>query len=263
VLHVALAALVIGWSGTGHGPARKAVPVVVALPPGGRVPNRPVELQSYLGRKAVVSDYSVTPRDAITFSSTDPLGLAGYAPDAYALPSKRYHGPATIQARYQNETASIPAFVYDSLAVSCYFMFPDGLTFDSGGNAVASGTPAESDIFQAGPENVPQMDAFRGCAGAFIDRAQTTFPLHVPYGGTLIAAQNYIGDVSVKQWRNDFSIVPQTHAGDILLFKTRDGHVVKALVYPASGNAFSAAYVSAPPKHEFADYAYYHPSRKR
>lgn len=262
MLHVAVAALVITWSGTGHGPASRAVPVVVALPPGGRVPNRPVQLQSYIGRKALVSDYSVTPRDAIVFSSSDPQGVMGFAADAYALPSKHYHGPATIQARYQNQTGSIPAFVYDSLAVSCYFMFPDGLSFDANGDAVAAGTPAESDIYQAGPENIPQMDAFRGCAGAFIDRAQTTFPLHVPYGGTLVA-RTYVGDVSVKQWRNDFSIVPQTRPGDVLLFKTKDGRIVKALVYPASGNAFSAAYVTAPPKREFADYAFYHSSRKR
>jgi hypothetical protein len=169
-----------------------------------------------------------------------------------------------IHARYRADTAVLPAFVYRSLAVSCYFTFPDGLAIDSDGDAQTTGTPQESDIYQTGPAHNPASDMFRGCSGAFIDATHTTYPLHVPYGATLIpAAQGvYFGDVSVSAWRNDFSVVPQLHTGDILLFKTKDARVVKLLVYPSSGGSLSGAYLAGPPHGDFLDYVTWHSKRK-
>jgi hypothetical protein len=259
VLHFVLAALVLTWHGIGLTQSPPVVPAIVAHPSGGRVPARSVLLQAYEGRAQVVADYSVTPANAIVFSAIDPMGVAGYANDSYAL-AGRYRGPAIIQARYGRDSATLPAFVYDSLYVSCYMgASSNGVRFDTDGVAQNAGTPAESDIYETGPANSPEMDIHRGCTGAFINPAATTSPVHVPYGGTVVAGI-YFGNVSVRAWRNDFTIVPELRVGDVLLFKTKDGRVVKVLVYP--GAEVSGAYITGPPRGDFFDYVTWHPKRK-
>jgi hypothetical protein len=201
----------------------------------------------------------VTPANAIVFSSTDPMGVVGYANDSYAF-AGRYRGPAMIHARYGRDSTTLPAFVYDSLSVNCYIgARSNGAYFDADGIAQAAGTPAESDIYESGPANSPQMDIHRGCTGAFIDPAATTSPIHVPYGGTIVRGA-YFGNVSVQAWRNDFTVLPQLRIGDTLLFKTKDGRVVKVLAYP--GEPLTGAYITGPPRGDFLDYVTWHPKRK-
>jgi hypothetical protein len=143
--------------------------------------------------------------------------------------------------------------------VNCYAgVASDGVRFDADGVARTVGTPAESDIYEMGPANSPEMDIHRGCTGAFIDPTQTTGPIHVPYGGTIVT-NTYFGDISVRAWRNDFTILPQLHAGDALLFKTKDGRVVKVLVYSED---LAGAYITGPPRGDFLDYVTWHPKRK-
>lgn len=263
MLQVLLAALQILWMGPGHPLPDRAVPAVIARWPSGRVPQPPIELRTFDGRTQVVADYRVTPGNGLTFSDEAPLYGRPYAEGTYIYPAE-YRGPVTITARYMRETAALPGFVYNAIAVSCYISMTDGLQFDAGGIAQPSGTPGQSDIYQSGPANTPQMDIFRGCTGAFIDPAQTTFPLHVPYGGTVIRRESgaYIGDVSASAWRDDFTVVPQLRAGDVLLFKTHDGNVAKFLAAPVTGDALTAAYIVAPRGGEFSDYLTWHPKRK-
>lgn|GEM_PF-6045809 len=259
MLHLLLAALAITWYGIGPAAPPTVVPAIVAHPNGGRVTARSVLLHAYEGREQVAAEYSVTPSNAIVFSSTDSMGVAGYANDSYVFPG-RYQGPATIRARYGGDSATLPAFVYNSLSVNCYMGAPsNGVHFDTGGVAQFAGTPAESDIYESGAANSPRMDIHRGCTGAFIDPAARRPSIHVPYGGTIVSGA-YFGNVSVQAWRSDFTIVPELRPGDTLLFKTKDGRVVKVLVYP--GEPLTGAYIAGPPRGDFFDYVTWHPKRK-
>lgn len=264
MLHLLLAALQIVWIGPGHPVPDRAVPAVIAKWPSGRVPVQPVELRAFDGKTEVGADYRVAPAGGVIFSDESPLYGRPYAEGTYVYPQGRWT-PVSLEARYARQSALLPGFVYETMAVSCYIGMTDGVSFDADGVAHPTGTPAQSDLYQAGPENTPQMDIFRGCTGAFIDPAQTTFPLHVPYGGTLIRRETgtYIGDVSVSAWRDDFTVVPQLRAGDLLLFKTKDGRIVKFLAEPVTGDALTAAYITGPPRGDFYDYLTWHPKKRK
>lgn len=242
MLHVLLAALQVTWSGVGVPKnAVRGVPVIVAEPPQARTRRDPVHVSAMLGNTSVPAEWRVSPDDSIGLDGTDLL--AG-----------DYRGYATIRATYGNETASLPAFVYGGAAVNCYLGIPNGLRFDDDGVAQPSGTPRNSDIFETGPSNQPS-DPFHGCTGAFI-AASRHYTIHVPYGGTVLRYNSgaYFGTVRVSLWRNDFTIAPVLNAGDILLFKTHDGRVVKLLDYEASG-LLSGAYLTGPHRGDFADYS--------
>jgi hypothetical protein len=242
VLHVLLATLQITWSGVGVPKnAERTVPVIVADPPQPRMRRAPVHLSAVAGNASVPAEWRVTPDDSVTLDGTDIL--AG-----------DYRGYATIRATYGNETASLPAFVYGGAAVNCYLGIPNGLRFDDDGVAQPSGTPRNSDIFVTGPSNQPS-DALHGCTGAFIT-ASRRYTIHVPYGGTVLRYGEgaFFGTVRISQWRNDFTIAPALNSGDILLFKTHDGRVVKLLNYEPAG-LLSGAYLAGPHRGEFADYS--------
>lgn len=242
MIGVVLAALTVTWSGIGYPrAAQQPVPLILAQPPQTRGLRPPVQLRAVIGNTVVPAEWSV-----------DPQGAAAVAGGAIA-PPLQYRGYLRIRAAFGDQSATLPAFAYDSAAVDCYMGFPDGLRFDADGVANASGTPENSDIFQTGPANQPR-DVFRGCTGAFIDGAR--YVLHVPYGGTVLHPQSgaYFGTVGVAQWRNDFTIAPVLRAGDILLFKTRDGRVVKMLDYEPTAGVLSAAYLVGPHRGDFADY---------
>ena len=260
MLHALLAALQITWSGIGSPPGAHTVrPAIISRPPAGRAPNRPVQFQLLLDGTPAGADWSVDPNDALLFTDTDPSGYYGGTSQMYALPSGAYHGPVTIRASHGNGFATLPGYVYPSAAVSCYVSFENGLLFDDNGFAKPAAQPQSSDIFVTGPANGPR-DQFRGCTGAFVDPFQVSYPVHVPYGGTVVRAGSgtFFGDLSVKNWRDDFTRLPAVHPGDAVLFKTRDGRVVKFLVYPFAGGSLSGAYLTGPPRGDFEDYVRYH-----
>jgi hypothetical protein len=240
VLHVFFAALQILWSGVGvPSGAAQPVPVIVANPPQARVSRSPIHLAAVDRGTQMPAEWRVTPEESLNFDGTD-IGPGDY------------RGLATIRATFANQSASIPAYVYGGAAVNCYLGIPNGLRFDEDGVAQPSGTPHNSDIFETGPANQPR-DPLHGCTGAFIAPSRH-YAIHVPYGGTVLKYHSgvYFGTVRVSQWRNDFTIVPVLNTGDILLFKTHDGRVVKLLNYEPSG-LLSGAYLAGPPRGEFAD----------
>lgn len=241
MLHVLLATLQITWSGVGVPKnAGAGVPVILAAPPGPRTQRAPVHLSALRDGAAVPAEWRVTPDDSVALDGTD-------------IAPGDYRGFATIRAVYGNETATLPAFAYGGAAVNCYLGIPNGLRFDDDGVAQPSGTPRNSDIFVTGPSNQP-TDPLHGCTGAFIAPARH-YALHLPYGGTVLryGSGAYFGTVRVSQWRNDFTIAPVLNAGDVLLFRTHDGRIVKLLNYDAG--LLSGAYLTGPNRGEFADYS--------
>lgn len=260
LIAAAVASLQIVWSGPGRPAAARAnLPAIISSPPAGQRPSPPVRFGLIYGNSSVGGDWTASPLDTVTFTDTDPAGYTAQSTETFARPQGEFRGPVTIRASYANIVATLPAFVYPSTAVSCYMGFQNGARFDDVGIAQTAGHPQESDIFVTGPQNGP-ANAFRGCTGAFVDPRTRQYPIHVPYGGTVIRAGRnvYFGDVSVRDWHYDFTQTPVLRPGDILLFKLRDGRVVKLLVYPFSGGELSGAYLTGPPRGDFQDYVIYH-----
>lgn len=242
MLHVIVAALQILWSGIGvPGDTNRGVPLIVADPPQTRATRPATHLQAVSGAVNVPAEWRVSPEDSLVLDGTD-------------VQPGDYRGYATVRAVFGNESATLPAFVYSGAAVNCFLGIPNGLRFDDDGVAQPSGTPHNSDIFMTGPSAQP-TDALRGCTGAFIVPSRR-YTIHVPYGGTILRRKTgaYFGSVRVSQWRNDFTIVPVLNSGDILIFKTHDGRVVKLLNYDSRG-VLSGAYLTGPYRGDFADYS--------
>lgn len=201
-----------------------------------RVPEPPIELHTLDGGTRVGADYRVTPLDGVIFSDESPLPGHAYTDGTYVDIGK-YRGAVTLRATHGKLVATLGGYVYDAIDLNCAFG--------------ASASPLGSDIYQTG--SLPARPAVGFTC------SQTAFPLHTPYGGTLLryGSNRYVGDVSASAWRNDFTVVPQLDTGDILLFRTNDGRVVKCLMQPPS-----AAYIIAPPGGEFGDYLAWHSHRK-
>ncbi len=258
---VLLAALQIVWTGPGH-PAgsHSGVPAIIARAIAGRGPAEPRELRLVDGATPVWAHWQVAPEDGVVFSNElAPRYYAG-TPGTYVSPAD-YRGPVTLHAGYQGRDYTLPGFVYDSIAVGCFMNFYNGLRFDDDGAAHASGTPYESDIFFSGAAHVPGRTPWYGCTGPFTS-PNRTFVLHVPYGGRLLRPQDgaYFGYVRASDWRDEFTIAPAVHPGDILIFRTRSGRIVKMtaddIALMPGPDAFGGAYLVSL-NGEFADYAYY------
>lgn len=259
MLSALLPALLIQWSGIGV-PARAAtqVPVVIARAPEGRVPQPPstqLTLRAMEGRTAVPAEWSITPDDAVTFNAW--TSTVSDAPGTW-VEMTSYRGPATVHATYGAETASLAAFVYNSLAPTCYMGYPNGVRFDDVGVAKPAGTPQESDVYTIGPQNEPRMDLFWGCTGAFAVSSRS-FSVHFPYGATVIrrAVGTYFGDVRVSDWRNQYTTAPALQTGDIVVFRLHDGRTAKILVDPPAPGTFGGIYLTGPPRGDFHDYIFY------
>ena len=260
MLHLLLAALLITWSGIGAPVTGAIKPAVIARPAGGEVPNAPVQFGLTEGRSPVPGDWWAKPEDSIFFTDIDPMGYYTVTDNTFALPAYQFSGPVTISASYAGQSASLMGYVYPSISVSCYLSFLNGVRFDGDGVARPAARPQDSDIYQVGPENGPRS-GLHGCTGAFVDPRATRYPIHVPFGGTVIRARSgvYVGDISFTRWRDDFTILPKVHPGDIVLFRTADGRYVKLLVYPCTGGALSGAYALASFGQDFGDYQAEHP----
>lgn len=184
------------------------------------------------GALSVGADYSVSPVDGVVFSDERPLPGHAYSNGTYVYPGT-YRGAVAISAAHAHDKATLRGYVYDTMRIDCDMDSRKG-----------------SAIYQ---ENSPPPAAGLGCP-------QTL--LHVPYGGTLLRGP-YIGDVSASAWRHDFTIVPQLRSGDILLFKTELGTVVKCLISMNGPGEPAAAYISTiSPRGEFGDYLAWHSKRK-
>ncbi len=264
MLHVLLAVLHIVWSGPGHPRGAALVPVIIARPISGRTQSAPRQVRLLDGSTPVWGDWRALPDESVVFS--DDLAPRYYAgtPGTY-VSTGSYRGPVTLRASYGGQSATLPGFAYDSAAVGCFMSFYNGVRFDDDGLAQPSGTPYLSDIFVTGAGHQPAGPPWYGCTGPFITPDAHGFAVHVPYGGTLLRASAgaFFGYVRAAQWRGDFTVSPVIKTGDILIFRTRTGRVVKLCAEGPAPDAIGGAYLVAATNGEFYDYAYYtrHPYR--
>lgn len=254
MVHLLLAALQIVWSGPGDAaPGKQVTPAVVWRPLAVRRPARPAVLYATENGLPVEVQWSVTPDDGAIFSDD----LAQHVYPAFGstlVDAGQYRGAIVVRASRGSVEATLPAYVYDTMAVGCIMNVSNGLRFEDDGVARPAGAPAESDIFMTG--DAPHtLTPWQGCTGPFISaRPNIDRELHVPLGGTIARGIAFTA-VHASMWRDDFTIAPPLQPGDVLLFRTRSGRVVKFLCAPR--DFAMGPYITTGAGKEFADYAYY------
>lgn len=260
MVHFLLAALQIGWAGVGAPPKGSVtLPIIIARAPEGRIPMLPsaqLTLLALNGRSPVPAEWSVSPGGAVTFNPWTPSGSQS---PGTGVAMTEYRGPATVRASFGAQSVSMPAFVYNSVAPTCYMSYPNGVLFNDNGVAEPAGTPQQSDVFTLGPQNTPRMNALYGCTGAFANGG-SSFTVHFPFGATVIRRSSaaYFGNVRVSDWRNQYTTVPNLQSGDIVVFRLHDGRTAKLLVDPPAPGTFGGIYLAGPPHGDFYDYVFYH-----
>lgn len=193
---------------------------------------------------------------AATWNSSDPsVAVHEFQPNvpspapsappesAYAVAGTTY-GMATVQARVGppvNATASIPIYHFPSLSLGCHLRYTPAFAFDPG--ATPNGTA--SDLYDTiGSDQLSPIDP---CVGTgFSTAAGTSEVWHAPYGGTFMPAVSLraFPSIAASQWKNAGTTF--TPAPGVLLFKTRGGLIVKAMLpigpYEVSNSAGTFPY---------------------
>lgn len=186
---------------------------------------------------------SPPPNTSITWTSSDPSVVVqqqqpnslSFGPAPTAPPMSNFvgigksYGKSTVMA-YAGapvvQSASVTVYHYPSLSLGCRFRYYPAFTFDS------EQRPADetSDLYDTmGSDLLGPLDA---CVNTVFATAPGTPEVwHAPYGGVQLqvsSLQDFTG-IQASQWRNaatQFS--PQD--GNVLLFKTKGGLIVKALL---------------------------------
>jgi len=150
-----------------------------------------------------------------------------------ATPSLVYRseGSSTLIATRLGDVlplASRVIYSYDSVFFGCAAFTPiHGIFFDLYGTARATEDSAHADIYVT----APRCDYWSGAATPFDEPGPPA--LHYPNGGVLVRlASGSFTDVKAGEWRNAGVSAFQSAMSEtsVLLFKTRDGRVVKVLL---------------------------------
>ena len=138
------------------------------------------------------------------------------------------YGVATLQAQVGspvNQAAGISVYHYPSLSFGCRFRYTPAFSFDPG--SVANG-PLSDFYDTIGSDQLGPLDP---CSGTSLATAAGTPELwHVPYGGTFIANVTLanFASIAASAWQN--SATTLTPGNGALVFKTKGGLIVKALL---------------------------------
>lgn len=134
-------------------------------------------------------------------------------------------GMITVVARSDSESASIPVYVYGEIDLGCGLRYEAYYSFESGSVTQATA----SDLYVTEPPS--SGGPFDPCPALGLATDSTT-TFHFPYGGVLVAGTiNSFPQITASQWRDAQTQVPESDAlNQILLFKTRSGAIVKAML---------------------------------
>jgi len=175
---------------------------------------------------------SGVPSPTWTVTGSAPLDSQTPAPIAtgdYPLESTKTSGSDSITGSVTvagtTLTQSTPVYIYPSVALGCDNAYLTPALSFSGGVATALTSASGADLYVDGPY----------CSGAFQNLAEAGTTLHVPYGGTLVSANDYAFiDIPASAWTNAFTTslldqVPPTSAPQswFLILATASGHDVK------------------------------------
>jgi len=178
---------------------------------------------------------------SITWTSSDPSVIVQQQQANFATPAPtappfatfvntgKTYGKSTVMATVGTpvvQSASVTVYHYPALSFGCRFRYNPAFTFDSAQRPLDQ----TSDLYDTiGSDQLGPLD---GCQNsAFVTAPGTPEVWHTPYGGTLIpisSLADFTG-IQASQWRNDATqFAPQD--GSVLLFKTKGGLIVKALL---------------------------------
>jgi len=234
-------------------------PLVVSDLPGGRAPSLPVRV-----RVSIDPAPAAVPEVAWSASGGADVAHDGgpnyleilASPDAIYVKRGVALGPFTITARIGspvNRSITVPAFAYSLAAVGCAYGRNDGIAYDRDGEPQPASRPEDADIYVTGPDG-QHSPIFSGCSGAFV-RNTTDFTLHIPGGGLARSTSSALLPTVVA---NDFTGPFQTsfdasRLSESLLFRTRDGRLVKLGAAGGTGDGISGPTLVANVGGEFAD----------
>jgi len=178
--------------------------------------------------------WSVTSGNAAVLGTTNPSYFSGsptpppngtfvmIAPPVAQVMST---GMVTVVARSGNQSTSIPVYVDGEIDLGCGLRYQAYYSFESGSVTQATA----NDLYVTEP--LSSGDPFDPCPALGLATDSTT-TFHFPYGGVLVAGTiNSFPQITASQWRVAQTQVPESDAlNQILLFKTRSGAIVKAML---------------------------------
>jgi hypothetical protein len=186
---------------------------------------------------------SPPPDTSITWTSSDPSVVVqqqqpnslAFGPVPTAPPFSTFvgvgktYGKSTVIAYAGGpvvQSASVAVYHYPSLSLGCRFRYSPAFTFD----AVQRPADETSDLYDTmGSDLLGPLDP---CVNTVFATAPGTPEVwHAPYGGVQMSVsslQDFTG-IQASQWR-DAATQFSPQGGNVLLFKTKGGLIVKALL---------------------------------
>ena len=232
------------------GPTQNGAPqtysVTITYPDGKPLQSLILYAQQFLSPDSNQALLAVSPSPALSSTpavtwSTDAPGVVSFsqsplncfgcpaapAGQTYVTMSNSTLGVAHVTATVGspvNASATITVWTYGSLALSCAFRYVPAMSFDPG--STASGLSSDLYVTQAANAGYP-LDP---CDNSVFTTGVAA--VHFPYGGVLVPGSwQTFPQVSASQWSDATQQAPLSAAtGEILLFKTKRGRVVKALL---------------------------------
>ncbi|MBV8245180.1 MAG: hypothetical protein JOZ38_04590 [Candidatus Eremiobacteraeota bacterium] len=181
-------------------------------------------------------------------------------PEGYAsivLGSQAHPGPAWAIAKLGkpvNAELRIPLYLYDAVDAGCNgIAAAGGVSFDERGVARPQTDPAGSDVYVTGPAKSATVPP-AACSGKFV--GGDGFTIHTPYGGTWVSRRmTSFSRIRTSAWSNAFTeFSGGSTDGDVLLFKTKSGRIVK-VADMSNLSAVVGPYAVSAPGGEFSDAA--------
>ncbi len=242
---ILLCAFGVACGGTASNPATPSAPLAITVDgrPAQNVILLPATFLTFdsniatldtTGGPGLPVEWSVSSGSAAVLGNTNPTFVSGsptpppngtFVMIAPPVAQVMGTGAVTVVAHSGSESASIPVYVYGELDLGCGLRYQPYYSFESGSVTQAT----TSDLYVTEPPN--SGDPFDPCAALGL-ATDTTTTYHFPYGGVLVAGtMNAFPQITASQWRNAQTHVSQTDAlNAILLFKTKSGAIVKAML---------------------------------
>lgn len=166
-------------------------------------------------------------------------------------------GKTTIVAKLSGSikrTLRFPAIVYRTLSVGCYgFARAAGLSFSFDDRSGITTTPENSDLYVTGPAGNGaggNPGPGYGCTTPFADTSGD-YVLHFPGGGTTMQTTRF-DKLTAKQWKNEITSISLVDIkNNALIFKTKNGTIVKALLFEVALGRIGGVYETANASGEF------------
>ncbi len=245
LLSILLSAFGVACGGGGSTSATPSTPLaitvngkpaanVILLPATFLSPNSDIATLGTSGGGSAPVQWSVSSGSAAVLGDTNPYYVFGsptpppngtfvmIAPPVAHVMST---GMVTVVARSGNESASIPVYVYEQVALGCGLRYQPYYSFESGSVTQATA----SDLYVTEPPTTG--DPFDPCSTLGL-ATDTTTTFHFPYGGVLVAGtMDSFPQITASQWHDAQTQITESDAlAGIVLFKTRSGAIVKAIL---------------------------------